>query len=129
MITLKRSQQDDYGTFGSLLDDNGDSLCVTVELPWRDNEPQKSCIPAGVYNVIPHNSPAHPDTWEISGVPGRSEILIHSANFPDELLGCVGAGQAISMIEGKLGVTNSVQTLDKLREVLPNSFMLAVVNP
>jgi len=129
LITLKRTQWDDYGTFGSLLDDNGDILCVTVELPWKDNHPQESCIPAGVYNVIPHNSPAHPDTWEITNVPGRSEILIHNANWPDELRGCVGVGKAISTINGQLGVTSSVETLDKLREILPNNFMLTVINP
>lgn len=128
-IALKRTSWDSYGTFGQLLAEDGSLLCYTVELPWASNAPDKSCIPAGIYPCTPHNSIAHPNTWEVSNVPNRSEILIHNANFPDQLLGCIGVGDNIATIAGHLGVTNSVATLAKLRLLLPSSFTLTVANP
>lgn len=132
-ILLTRTSWDNYGTFGYFtVADNPEYpaiFCYTVELPWQDNHPDQSCIPAGVYQCIPHNSPAHPDTWEVSNVPNRSNILIHNANFPDQLLGCIGVGDSIAKINGQLGVTNSVATLNKLRSDFPASFTLTITNP
>jgi hypothetical protein len=114
------------GTFGQL-ELGGVILCKTVERPWLDNKRLVSCIPTGDYKVVKRTSPKYGHHWHIKGVPNRSLILFHNANYPSELQGCVGVGRNY-MIGGKetVGVTESRATMDYLREVLPDSFDLWV---
>lgn len=76
----------------------------TLELPWKDNQHDISCIPAGTYTFIPFNSPKHKAwVWKAVNVPLRDDIEIHIANFASncvfhgerrhsELLGCIAPG-------------------------------------
>ena len=65
----------------------------TLELPWRQNERNVSCIPADEYQIVLEHSPRFAmDLWELKGVPGRSEIKIHPANYPFQLHGCIAIG-------------------------------------
>lgn len=126
MIKLARFRSDSNGTFGTLSDDTGQKICYTCERPWDDNKPDTSCIPKGIYNCIPHNSSSHPDTWEITGVPNRSEILIHNGNINTQSSGCVLVGDSLGKINGMPAVLNSVSTLEMLRSVLPSNFQLTI---
>lgn len=77
---------------------------VTIELPWRDNEPNASCVPAGEYELIPYVSPKHGPTWRLHapelGVWGRSmapegmrtEIELHPGTWASDSEGCVLTG-------------------------------------
>lgn len=77
------------GTNGTLYL-NGQQLCHTIELPWRDNQRQVSCIPEGHYRLYRHLFPTHGDQLGVADVPGRSAILIHPANDAvRELRGCI----------------------------------------
>ena len=111
-------------TYGVILV-NDTPRCVTFELPWKDNQPEVSCIPDDIYQVIPHNSEAHPNVWEITGVKNRTAILIHEANTVSDLLGCVGAGT--SYFNG--GILQSKAAIVLLRTVLPSHFTLNIINP
>lgn len=124
-ITIKRLTLNSINpTYGVLF--NGDMpLCVTLERPWLDNQHDVSCIPEGTYQCIPHNSQAHPNTWEIMGVPDRTAILIHEANTIADLLGCVGVGT--SFFPG--GIGESLDALNYLRKMLPANFMIEIINP
>lgn len=65
----------------------------TLERPWKDNEPQTSCVPLGRYPMRLEHSPAFNRLlWELKDVPGRSEIKIHPANRVAELKGCIALG-------------------------------------
>jgi hypothetical protein len=72
----------------------------TVELPWKDNAPDVSCVPEGTYDLIPYDSPKHGPTWYLSNATwdvggkgaARSFCEIHAANFPRQLEGCIAAG-------------------------------------
>ena len=64
----------------------------TIELPWLGNEPFESCIPPGVYRAMLHDSPTHGECLWLRSVPGRTEILMHVANGPSELDGCIAPG-------------------------------------
>lgn len=65
-------------------------VCYTIELPWRDNTPQVSCIPEGDYPLIKWLSPNHGNCLLVEDVPKRSSILIHPANNAlRELRGCI----------------------------------------
>lgn len=100
--TLARFADSPFGSFGdlTLLDDAGKVLgtFVTCEDPWRNNEPQKSCIPAGTYTCHRHLSPTKGDTFRVDGVPGRSEILFHTGNTHNDTEGCILVGQALGAL-------------------------------
>lgn len=67
--------------------------CQTLELPWKNNQPQVSCIPAGTYTCRRVNSPKFGDTFEVCGVPERSGILFHAGNYaPKDTRGCILLG-------------------------------------
>lgn len=125
--TIQREPSTPDGTLGEWMDEKGNHICYTVELPWADNETDKSCIPCGNYKVIPHNSPAHPNVWEITNVPGRSGILIHAGNSEKDVLGCIAVGDSQGEIKGLPAVFNSVSTLNKLRGELPSDFILTII--
>lgn len=104
---LQREKSSDGGTFGKLTLPDGTSY-NTLELPWRNNESGKSCIPPGTYKVETRNSPKFgPGTYEVKGVPGRTAILIHSGNYA----GNVDKGQK-SNVEGciLLGLSRNTQS-------------------
>jgi hypothetical protein len=120
-VELHRIKQDQFGTHGQLY--LGDTfLCYTEELPWDDNEPDHSCIPAGTYNCTPHNSYDHPGTWQVNNVPNRTNVLIHTGNTEADTLGCILVG----MILSTQGVYNSVAALAHLHETLPDTFTLII---
>lgn len=107
-VFLIRTETGDEGTFGKLTIDN--FKCFTVELPWRNNEKGKSCIPSGIYIFRWSKSPKHGECFEADqsdNAPGRTDIQIHSANWAgnvdrgyiSQLEGCVSLGRAIAMIE------------------------------
>jgi len=92
---LRRTGCSDQGTVGVL--SFGAEVTHTLELPWRDNLPQRSCIPPGVYTCAIVNSPKFGRVYGVQAVPGRSAVLIHPANFAGdatlgyttELHGCI----------------------------------------
>jgi hypothetical protein len=115
-------------TCGVLFNEQLDELCKTLELPWRDNERGKSCIPAGTYEVIVHKSPKFGQCFWVRGVPGRLEILIHPANFTRQLRGCIAPGLDFDDIDndGTIDVKSSRKAMDKLLLTLSNKFTLTV---
>jgi len=121
-IVLQRTESSDKGTFGILLK-GSEQIGVTAERPWLMNKEGVSCIPKGVYQCVKYSSYKHPAVWEIRNVPDRSFILIHNGNFPlTDSQGCIliGEKQAGDMI------LLSDAELDKLRSVLPDSFVLTI---
>jgi uncharacterized protein DUF5675 len=123
---LNRQYCEDDGTLGDICDANDLVICNTCELPWLDNEPDKSCIPTGRYLVVRHNSIEHPNTWEVTDVQGRTGILIHNGNTEKDSLGCIVVGDDTGVVDGLPAVLNSVDTLKKLQTVLPDSFFLTI---
>jgi hypothetical protein len=77
------------GTNG-LLFINGRHACYTIELPWRDNEVGRSCIPEGSYPVVKRFSEKFQNHLLVTEVPGRTLILFHPANNAiKQLRGCI----------------------------------------
>lgn len=79
VVKLVREESTDQGTFGILTFERHELR--TLELPWRGNQVQLSCIPGGVYSVVMIRSPKFGRVYGVQSVPGRSNVLIHSANF------------------------------------------------
>lgn len=84
------------GTNGTLYLD-GIRQCYTIELPWRDNLPRRSCIPEGRYQLQRRYSPRYRDHLLVTGVPNRLLILVHPANNAlKELAGCIAPVSTLS---------------------------------
>ena len=94
MIKLTRFISTEQGTIGRL-DCDGVQF-FTVERPWLNNAPNISCIPDGEYEMVRVDSPKFGENmWEIANVSGRTHILIHIANNPANVEGCIGLGKTI----------------------------------
>ena len=77
------------GTNGKLFCD-GDIMCYTIELPWKFNQRNVSCIPEGEYFISKRYSKKFKWHLVLLDVPQRSFILFHSANDAmRELNGCI----------------------------------------
>jgi hypothetical protein len=95
-LELKRSYFS-QGTNGTLAH-NGQSICATIELPWKNNRTRVSCIPEGRYRLIKRYSQKFRNHFLLEQVPNRACILIHPAN--DALLELKGCIAPVSVITG-----------------------------
>jgi hypothetical protein len=103
-VLLNRFLDDTKQTLGSLSFVKSDGqlfVCKTLELPWKDNQSNISCIPKGSYlckytrsNRMTKEKEKDVFTYEVLNVPRRGGIRIHSANFFFQLLGCIALGDA-----------------------------------
>lgn len=116
----------DEGTLGVLALPGGERL-FTLELPWRDNEPRISCVPAGEYRLEPHSSGRHKNTWALVGDTvshcaevgkRRCGILFDQANWAHELQGCIAVGVSVGELLGKVALVNSAVAMTKLRRAI-----------
>ena len=133
-ITILREKDQEVQTLGHgvLLSDSLETLFEfkSMELPWKDNKRRESCIPVGTYEVIKHVSPKFGPCLWVQDVPGRSEILIHPANYWFDLLGCIGPGENHVDIngDGLLDVNKSGATMRKIMELCPDRLTLIIKN-
>lgn len=97
--TLARFLDCAHGNFGLLVlhGDTEDHVLFTCEDDWRTNQPNVSCIPPGVYALKRVQSPKFGNTFEITGVPGRSRILLHAGNTEEDTEGCVLVGLSLGV--------------------------------
>lgn len=93
-LLLTRTERTPDGTFGELQVLAGGLLALkTCEDDWKDNERSESCIPAGRYVLQRTIYRKHGyETFEVTGVPNRSRILIHAGNTEEDTMGCILVG-------------------------------------
>lgn len=109
----------------------------TIELPWRNNQQMISCIPQGLYNVVPHNTSKFHNAFRLLNVPARDGILLHSFNYASDVKkgrdwqhsetdGCIGPGldydKSVPMIK------KSVLAMDWMIENVVDNWCLEVKN-
>lgn len=103
------------GTNGELFL-NGNKICATIELPWKNNQSQVSCIPEGEYVLEKRYSSKFGWHLQVMDVPERKLILIHPANNAlKELKGCI-APVSYLIAAGQGG--ESRKALEKLKELI-----------
>lgn len=110
----------------------------TIERPWihdalAGSKPFESCVPDGIYDLVPHSSKSRPNTWALvnpalkvyhyesdipKGMHGRYACLIHVANWAHDVVGCIGPGLKRKVLNGKLAVTSSEDAMSIIREAL-----------
>lgn len=132
-IVIMRTKQDEHQTSGTLelFDSNGKLFeCLTLELPWRNNQQRISRIPDNHYKAVKHQSPKFGNTIWIQDVPNRSEILIHRGNYRRDTLGCILVGEKLIDIDGDghKDVTNSTATMNKLYELVKDPVYVNIID-
>lgn len=138
-LLIQRLAYRDDGTPGVLLDladgllsRSPEPFALTLEPPWRDNTVGRSCIPVGTYLCRRVQSPKFGNTFEITGVPGRTHVLFHKGNIDDNTEGCVLVGEEFARwSDGSVSIMRSgpgfTEFLDRLAQ--DDSFMLRVIGP
>lgn len=103
IITLKRIVRDTpNGTFGLWVFDDGYPYFTSIELPWKNNAHDISCIPAGEYIAERIVSPKRGfEVYLLYNVLNRTAVEIHPANSIHDILGCIGVGSRFGIVETK----------------------------
>lgn len=101
------------GTNGEIRMD-GERVCDAIELPWKDNARNISCIPEGKYPLAKRYSKRFGWHILVKDVPGRSGILIHLANNAmKELRGCIAP---VTRLTGPGRRSESRKAFEKLKQ-------------
>jgi len=121
---LFRLRDDGIETLGALVVFDGLEKvfeCKTCELPWKGNKKNISCIPRGVYHMSHRESDKYGNHLHVEDVRDRTWILIHVANFEEQLRGCIAVGEKYVDLDndGDLDITSSRKTLWKLLDIVP----------
>lgn len=123
-LDLLRLKETKTRTLGILmLIDDDDALIrtfFTLELPWRNNEKNVSCIPEGVYTINPRKSDKYGKHFIINNVPNRSYILLHHGNYSSDTSGCILVGTEFKNLdnEKELEVANSKKAMETLTTMI-----------
>lgn len=139
-MILRRSTGDPLRTTGILQMPASGVVFATIERPWIENpngpggKSRESCVPPGLYTVIPHHSVHFPNTYALvnhklgvyyqpDDVPegqkwGRTAILIHVANRVRDVIGCIGIGLEHGKLESEPAVLKSTLAMRQLDTML-----------
>ena len=117
-LTLKRIAEIEDGVFGVMLDGNI-PFAVTLERNWLDNKNNISCIPIGSYRCVRRLYHKHGYwTFEVTGVHGRTSILIHSGNTEDDSMGCILIGENFDHLKSKVAILRSKEAFNEFMDRL-----------
>jgi Family of unknown function (DUF5675) len=128
-LTLQRTETGDEGTFGRLTGRVGETEIdyKTMELPWRDNAADVSCIPAGTYRCIWNMSNRFQRLmYLVEGVLNRAGIRFHAANFAGwlakglkcDLNGCIALGKEIAPMAGQKALWKSREAMREFEALM-----------
>ena len=131
-VTLVRDKPSPQGTAGIVT--AGTHSCYSLELNDHGNAVGLSRIPAGDYLCEIAQSPKFGRVYEVKGVPGRTNILIHPGNFAadegfgkSDVEGCILLGNAIGEIGGQLAMLSSRDAVMRfMNEMAGESFTLSI---
>uniref|UniRef100_UPI003216D7C6 DUF5675 family protein n=1 Tax=uncultured Draconibacterium sp. TaxID=1573823 RepID=UPI003216D7C6 len=129
LVRVKKERKQTLGSFHLYRNEREIYEAATIELPYKANQRNISCIPVGTYQVKKRNSPRYGlGTFEVLNVPGRSLILLHAGNYYMDTKGCIIPGAKFKDInrDGLRDVINSRVMVDAL-EQLTDEFTLTVI--
>lgn len=125
-------------TLGSYYWKDMELVAKTMELPWKNNASNISCVPEDIYEVVkmPPGFGRDYVYFRFVKVNGRginkelgmSTILIHPITYVKDLQGCVGAGSRFHDFN-KDGIPDMAESTKKLKwmaENFPNKFELEI---
>ncbi len=113
------------------------TVFATIEQEWREvdrpgGESNNSCVPDGIYRLIPHTRPDGKDVVALinedlgvyyleEDLPpegGRYLILIHIANWSHNVVGCIGPGLGKAKHSDGPMVTSSKAAMKKIMDYI-----------
>ena len=127
LVELLRLEKNNKQTFGVLKID-GEVFCVTLERPWLHNIEYISCIYSGMYTCKRVDSPNHGNTFEITNVQDRTNVLFHIGNIVKDTQGCILLGRMFGELKGERAILHSSTAFHMFLKRLENidSFNLAI---
>ena len=107
----------------------GDFWIFTLEPRWLSNQPNRSCIPLGNYEIKRHIRPSGQPSILLLDVPRRTEILFHPGNTLRDTQGCILPGMDYEVTSEIARVFSSAEAMDDLLGVVhrPGRWFLDVV--
>lgn len=128
----------DQGTPGILTVDGLPFTCVTLELPWRANQADKSRVPVNPNGYAgdlytPNNLHLVSPVYALSGVEGRADCLLHNGTwagdvdmgFKSDVEGCTLLGSQFAMLDPGAGFKGPQFCVINSRETV-QAFMAAL---
>jgi len=141
-VTLTREPSTDAGTFGvlTLTVDGKEHVFQSLELPWRGNQRNVSCIPPGKYLCAfgPCGLKSIGNAYRLSDVPGRDGILIHRGNWAgdksmglkSDVHGCILLGMIRGKANDQPAVLQSRTAVGRFEGLLNRQpFQLQILDP
>lgn len=119
VVTLQRTVDDGIETRGNLT--YGDFVCSTLERPWKNNELNISCVPAGTFICQQEYLGTMKGVYyELQNVKERTGIFIHPGNYVTDVEGCILLGKDFADLngDGELDITSSVETISAFDELM-----------
>lgn len=124
VVEILRRESSLFGTFG-VLSINKRIFCLTLEPPWRMNQRNISCIPAGQYEAIRIDSPSHGDTFRVQDVPNRAYINFHPGYTVTDTEGCILLGESVIKLKAaQRQLANSGKTFEQFMLAMQDSTRL-----
>jgi len=93
---------------------------VTLEPPWKMNERNVSCIPAGQYKIHSWESARFGKCYSLLDVPGRTNILFHAGNTVRDTTGCILLGEKWGFLNGERAILHSRHAVASFLEFMGN---------
>lgn len=126
-IILKRISHTEKATFGVLIY-KSIPFCVSLELPWKDNLKNISCIPEGEYTLFVRKDRK---AYRIKCVQERFGIEIHVGNTAKETKGCILLGEMFEPLANECAVRKSAIAFSQLEHILNGDdyFKLKIIPP
>jgi len=106
IVRIERLTTSDQGTIGELF--AGTFSCFTLELPWRNNQSNISCIPQGEYDLtLVWSNRFKKNFYLLHKVKDRFGVLIHSGNWAGDIAlgykthsqGCILLGKSKGILQ------------------------------
>lgn len=141
-LVLSRRVISPYSTIGSL-EWNGIKICDILERPWENGanrinnlgkgENNSTCILPGIYRIEKKYSPLNRcEVPILINVPGRSEIEIHTGNYPKDSFGCLLPGtynmNILDMVSSSRDAFRHLMELFETSWDLGENIFLEIVN-
>lgn len=109
MKLLRKDRSNPKFTEGKLVYPD-DSYTYTLERAWKNNEPFISCIPNGIYKVLPDFTGRF-KYFKVDNVQNRSDIEFHAVAHYNQLQGCIAPCERVTSEGYAIGCENALQKL------------------
>lgn len=133
-LIIDRYSVDKTQAIGSatVLDGKGRPIftCKSLERGWNNNERMISCVPKGRYTIkLEWSNRFGANLWELKNVPNRSECKLHSANYWNQLNGCIALGLSLRDIngDGEVDATSSRRAMKDFTRAMGNALEAEII--